>query len=156
MTVITDQAFEEMRIQVEQGNITVIGACKSLKISKPTYYRKLKQSKERRESNQIVSEYMTITIQSIIEDISLNLSDLKTWKQQAQNQKDYLEIMDREIKYHTSLMKALQTYNDNRSGEAIARESVMQELTSWVYQVISRKMDKDTADRILRILAESE
>lgn len=155
MGKITDAQIIEIKLLSDTG-VKISDECKRRKITTQTFYRRLRkiesQILEDKNKLQQVNKNVSITIKSIIDDISNNLNDLKDWKAKAGNQKDYLEIMDREIKYHTSLMKALQSYNDTKSDDMAMRDSVMQELTGWVFDTIQREMGRDKANEIIEIL----
>ena len=156
MTIVTDDQVIEIKMLSDSKLKTVKESCKAIGLSEPAYYKRLRQLKKNNKLSEVkvkeIKSTIPITITSIIDDISSNLSDLKEMRCGEDNQKEYLNIMDREIKYHTSLMKALQTYNENRTTDESLRADVMAEITGWVFDTIQREMGRDKANEIIEIL----
>jgi transposase-like protein len=110
----SDAEIERAEMLILSGNVTVAAACKELGIAPPTYYRRLRQVKEKQEHGTIVRDNVTITIEKLDESANKILETLKemlkTGKGYDTEKHDAIDVIKTTVGlitgYRTALQKA--------------------------------------------------
>ena len=150
---VTDEQILAIKLQSDNGNVTVTQACKDQKIAPVTYYRRLEKltAKSKNITSELlnVTNELPVTIQTIQAELGTIISNLKQMK--PTNTRESLSIIDRQISALDKLNNTLKTTQiliDNRSVNIEVKEQTEREVAQWVYGRILENGGKELADKV--------